>query len=787
MEKKRSGFTISAKLNMSIAILVCFSSIVGLFSFIVGKVATQEINRIESIHTVQTQAISRMRANLLAMQGEVRGYLALSDMVHIDRYNKARERFNKNHSILYAKIGEMSDKSQNDLRVVTDIYNGWLPVIDQLFALHEQPDKNQPTARIALDLTLLYLDIESELHDLITILQNADISAANHKTLHAMHEFNNSLNAAFININAYAITGTISSRQRYGEAIVQHGATWRRIKESGSDILKANQERLQAISLKRKRFFELSNQIILIGESERFYEDLYIFRNEAFPQTALMLAKLEKMNYEHQASLRLKMRHLKDHLFKNQIQIITISVLVVFSGILMGFVFRKMIVQRIDTVITGIKEIESGNLDIEIPEDAADEIGIMARSFNRMTGKLNQTMISLEDKTQKAETANRAKSEFLSNMSHEIRTPMNAILGFTEILEGIEKDAKKRHYIDIVNTSAHALLNLINDILDMSKIEAGKVDLQYAAVSLESLFDEIVLNFNNDAEKKGLRFVLGDSSNIPKALLLDETRMRQILVNLVGNALKFTDTGHIRLSAEVRYAEAVQSVVDLTITVEDSGIGIPKDQQDKIFGAFEQTKGQKAAQFGGTGLGLAITRKLVKLMGGKISVTSQPGKGSVFYVTVPKVKIAAVEAFPVKKTVNVDFEYATILITDDIVYNREILADYLEEFVFDFIFAENGRECIEAARNHHPDLILLDMKMPVMDGYEACEVLNNDDELKDIPIVAITASALKQDENTIAKICSGYLRKPVRRQDLIAELMKHLPNSKRESKAEKTA
>jgi signal transduction histidine kinase/ligand-binding sensor domain-containing protein/FixJ family two-component response regulator len=392
----------------------------------------------------------------------------------------------------------------------------------------------------------------------------------------------------------------------------------------------------------------------------------------------------------------------------------------------------------------------------------------------------------LQKAKESAETANKAKSIFLANMSHDIRTPMNAVLGFTEILQGIEKDSKKAHYLEVIYTSGSALLSLINDILDLSKVEAGKLDLQHSAVSVQSLLLEMKNLFEKKSSDKKINFIVEDCLDIPPALVIDETRLRQILINLIGNAIKFTDKGFIKLSSYVQGCPgANESTKDLFFKVEDSGIGIAKEQQGAIFGAFEQVEGQKTHQYGGTGLGLAITKRLVDMMGGEISVESKAGVGSTFTVKLSSVEVSIVDVLEIGKEEKsefdgVYFETATILITDDIDFNREILTAFLEDFNFNFIYASNGQVAIEQTRKHQPDLILMDMNMPEMDGYEASEILKSTKEFSDIPIIAVTASALKQDEITIKAICNGYIRKPVNRNNLVKKLMQFLPYSKKE-------
>ncbi len=394
---------------------------------------------------------------------------------------------------------------------------------------------------------------------------------------------------------------------------------------------------------------------------------------------------------------------------------------------------------------------------------------------------LNQEIGERKRAEEAAESANQAKSEFLANMSHEIRTPMNAILGFAEILNSQETDPKKSHYVNNLHSSGKTLLSLINDVLDLSKVEAGKLDLQYSAISVASLVEEMHVIFERRIAEKDLDFIIDLDDNPPPALILDEIRLRQVLLNLLGNAVKFTDAGHIRLGVRSMWYDAdIRSRVKLVFEVEDTGIGIPPNMHQKIFDPFEQTKGQKVSDFGGTGLGLTISRRLVEIMGGEISVESESGSGATFRVTLPEVEVAAIEVLQANREagLNIDsirFEPATILIADDIDYNRELLATYLETWPFDLYQAVNGKEAIEQARRQSPDLILLDMKMPVMDGYQAAERIKHDEQLKDIPLIAFTASALKEEVGRIGQLCDGYLCKPVSKNDLAEQLIRFLP------------
>jgi len=257
--------------------------------------------------------------------------------------------------------------------------------------------------------------------------------------------------------------------------------------------------------------------------------------------------------------------------------------------------------------------------------------------------------------------------------------------------------------------------------------------------------------------------------------------LRQVLVNLISNSVKFTHHGFIKLNIGCDFIDSVtRSSVNLNITITDSGIGIPKDQQQQIFESFSQVKGQKETLYGGTGLGLTITKRIMNLAKGTITVESEIGVGTCFKLTFPNIEIALVDKKSLKpKNIDIEaihFKPAKILITDDVDYNREILAAYLADWEFELSFAGNGQEAIEKANEVNPDLILLDMKMPIMDGYEASEKLKASKQTKAIPIIAVTAFALNQDEQQIRQHCEGYLRKPVNRYELIKELTTFLPH-----------
>jgi PAS domain S-box-containing protein len=381
-----------------------------------------------------------------------------------------------------------------------------------------------------------------------------------------------------------------------------------------------------------------------------------------------------------------------------------------------------------------------------------------------------------------AEAAAEAKSEFLANMSHEIRTPMNAILGFTEILGDKITDEEQRGFLATISSSGKSLLKIIDDILDLSKIEAGKLELNYEPVNPHSIYSEIEQVFHWAVAGKGIDFQMEIDPDLPESLLLDEVRLRQILLNLVGNAVKFTERGHILLSARKEYVKRDRSMIDLIFSVEDTGVGIPDDHRERIFEAFEQHGGQIAVKYGGTGLGLAITRRLVEMMKGEITVASEVGVGSTFSIRLRCVAVASMAKQTKVASATgaelITFENPSVLVVDDVETNRALVSGFLKPHGIEVPEAMNGRDAVDSARRYHPDLILMDVKMPEMDGYEATRIIKEDDDLKTIPIIGLTAYAMKDDEKKIMDAgCDGYLKKPVSKSDLLSELMRFLPHT----------
>ncbi len=385
-----------------------------------------------------------------------------------------------------------------------------------------------------------------------------------------------------------------------------------------------------------------------------------------------------------------------------------------------------------------------------------------------------------------AESANRMKSEFLANMSHEIRTPMNAVLGYAELLGFLVQDKTQKNYLESIKSSGRGLLVIINDILDLSKIEAGKTVLNFEFVNTRFFFSEFKQIFSLKVLEKELEFILDISSDTPSGICIDEARLRQVLFNLIGNAMKFTEKGFVKLKVftenhQVLFINNDKNLeyIDLIIEIQDSGIGISKEYQEQVFRPFVQQQEQSTKKYGGTGLGLTITQRLVELMNGTIELISEPNSGSTFRVNIPDVAFMRnfknSEGEVHLNPLEIKFEKATIIVADNVNYNRSFLKDVLSSSNLTILEAENGLTAYLMAKEIVPDLIITDIQMPVLDGFGLLEKLKSDELLKHIPVIAYSASVMKPQQELIIKSkFTGLLMKPVQLSELYVELIKIL-------------
>ena len=402
--------------------------------------------------------------------------------------------------------------------------------------------------------------------------------------------------------------------------------------------------------------------------------------------------------------------------------------------------------------------------------------GLVGYSATRRMQRKDQEAFRAELQAEQARRSSQDKSVFLASMSHEIRTPMNAIFGFTNLLEERVTDPTQVEYVASIKKSGQALLSLINDVLDLSKMEAGKLELREEPTNLHEIVDQTLTMFRQTSAAKGIALTAEYEGRAELPLLVDPVRLRQVLINLVGNAIKYTDDG----SVVVRICcvpSAVDGHCDLRVEVIDTGTGIAEHQLELIFDPFTQGDNPDGKSREGSGMGLSIARRLATLMGGELSAESTPGKGSRFRMDVPR---RAIHVEPVSQQpttdLRVDFDRLpplVVLVVDDVAWNRDLTVAYLAGSHHQVRQACDGVEALEEVARERPDVVLMDIRMPRLSGEEALERLKADPDTADLPVIAITASSMAQDEGALRGRFDGYVRKPYSKSDLLAALSEH--------------
>jgi signal transduction histidine kinase/CheY-like chemotaxis protein len=486
----------------------------------------------------------------------------------------------------------------------------------------------------------------------------------------------------------------------------------------------------------------------------------------------------------------------------NELSLVTFAMvlLVIFIAIWVS----NYILSKINNLLVGTKKFANKEFNYRIKVSSEDEIGNLEKSFNNMASEINTLVhsqkelnehleekvdektkelvqinqsleeeiekrtLSLKEALLKAQNSDKVKSTFLANMSHEIRTPLNSIIGFSEILTNTENiDQSSKKYASIIEGSAKSLLTIINDILDISKIESGNFDINIKQTNLHEVSENVFELFLNRATDKRIDFLFKMDKNIPTCLLTDGIRIRQVLSNLINNAIKFTPENG-KINFDISILEQNKNNIKLRFLIKDNGIGIPKNKIDNIFEPFIQVDNESNRKYEGTGLGLSICSHIIKLLDSRIEVSSQIDEGSSFWFDLDLEICSNNETFVEKidKKIEINKEFSgNILVAEDNTLNQELIKYVLESLGLAYKIVSNGKEAVEEYKNNRYDLILMDINMPILDGVEAFKQIRSyekENNLKSVPISALTANAIKGDKEKFLDLgMDYYLSKPI--------------------------
>ncbi|QDT45785.1 Autoinducer 2 sensor kinase/phosphatase LuxQ [Gimesia alba] len=759
---KLRKWPIGDRLKVAIGLLVLVQVVSGIVTLFQFSKINQDISQLVNVEEPLEESILEMEIKAGEIARAVLDYVRDRNQKHLSKLISSRDGFVENYS-RYQKLAN-SDKERILSNKIAVRYSDYNQMSASIIRLADHRDA-------ALKVFVNHVNHINQLIDHERVKSNDDHSDDGLKKANASHNMEKYLNIAFGSIEEYIVKRNQSLLSRIFEAEQKFKIFEGKYLEAISNHVE--RQRIKEIDLEFAKATSYGNQVVnitddidqLLGKFEQNLDAINdLLHNQIHP---LIHANTVIATHDADSSIQ-----------SAKIVISILAIIGTIFGLFSVWIISRGIVAPILELSDGVELIAAGNVEHRIQVDSQDEIGRLADAFNHMVEDL---VIA----HQEAEKASHIKSAFLANMSHEIRTPMTAILGFAEIMRQKNHDPETVRHIDTIKKNGEYLLELINDILDVSKIEADKLDVEAIQCSLIELIEDVKTLMEIRALDKGLDLSVIVEGKIPSWIQSDPIRLRQILINLLSNAIKFTKQGSVQLV--IRATDLDSEAPSLQFDVIDTGIGMTEEQLSRLFQPFVQADSSTTRKYGGTGLGLTICKRLTNILGGEIVVKSDYGTGTTFTVSVKIGEIHDVEfvdqqafkpelndslANPNKKT---DFEMSyNILLAEDGLDNQKLIRFLLTKAGGKVTLAENGKRAVDlaldATENNQPfDVILMDMQMPELDGYAATKLLRSKGYHH--PIIALTAHTMSgAREECLAAGCNNYATKPINRNQFFATI-----------------